>query len=158
MKKNVYATHEKSQRCIPSFPGEELYFVKGYIWDNEWCKNVVTIQSWWRHQMEPFSVLLALCAGNSPVTGEVPSQRPVTRSFDVFFDLRLNKRLSKQSGRRWIETPLWRHCNGGTLGHIRVWICRSQICLETSTISIVISEPFSGRVLKALRDSEAIIL
>ena len=61
-----------------------------------------------------FSALLALCVGNSPVTGEFPSQRPVTRSFDVFFDLRLNKRLSKQP-RRWrFETPwrsLWRHCN-----------------------------------------------
>ena len=41
--------------------------------------------------METFSALLAFCAGNSPVTGEVPTQRPVTRSFDVFFDLRLNK-------------------------------------------------------------------
>ena len=40
--------------------------------------------------METFSVLLAICAGNSPVTGEFPSQRPVTRNFDVFFDLRLN--------------------------------------------------------------------
>ena len=40
--------------------------------------------------MEKFSVLLALCAGNSPVTGEFPAQRPVARSFDVFFDLRLN--------------------------------------------------------------------
>ena len=38
--------------------------------------------------METFSVLLALCAGNSPVSGEFPLQRPVTRSFDVFFDLR----------------------------------------------------------------------
>ena len=47
-------------------------------------------QSWWRHQMEPFSALLAICAGNSPVTGEFPAQRPVTRSFDVFFDLCLN--------------------------------------------------------------------
>ena len=55
--------------------------------------------TWWRHQMETFSALLALCAGNSPVTGEFPSQRPVTQSFDVFFDLRLNKRLSKQSRR-----------------------------------------------------------
>ena len=45
--------------------------------------------------METFSALLALCAENSPVTGEFPSQRPVTQSFDVFFDLRLNKRLSK---------------------------------------------------------------
>ena len=51
---------------------------------------------------------------NSPVTGVFPSQRPVTRSFDVFFDLRLNKGLSEQSRRRWFETPsrsLWRHCN-----------------------------------------------
>ena len=38
--------------------------------------------------MEAFSALLALCAGNSPVPGEFPSQRPVTRSFDVIFDLR----------------------------------------------------------------------
>ena len=41
--------------------------------------------------MEIVSVLLALCAGNSPMTAEFPAQRPVTRSFDVFFDLRLNK-------------------------------------------------------------------
>ena len=41
--------------------------------------------SWWRHQMETFSALLAFCAGNSPVTGEFPSQRPLTQSFDVFF-------------------------------------------------------------------------
>ena len=39
---------------------------------------------WWRHQMEAFSALLALCARNSPVTGEFPAQRPVTRSIDVF--------------------------------------------------------------------------
>ena len=44
--------------------------------------------------METFSALLAICAGNSPVPGEFPTQRPVTRSFDVSFDLRLNKRLS----------------------------------------------------------------
>ena len=49
-----------------------------------------------------------------PVPGEFPAQRPVTRSFDVFFDLRLNKRLSKQSWGWWFETllrPLWRHSN-----------------------------------------------
>ena len=44
--------------------------------------------------MERFSALLALCAGNSPVTGEFPSEGPVTRSFDVLFDLRLNKRVN----------------------------------------------------------------
>ena len=67
--------------------------------------------------METFSTLLALCVGNSPVTGEFPSQRPMTRSFDDFFDLHRNKRLSKQLTRRWFETPsrsLWRHCNGVT--------------------------------------------
>ena len=64
--------------------------------------------------METFSALLALCAGNAPVPGEFPSQRPVTRGFDVFFDLRLNKPLSKQLWGWWFETPsrsLWRHCN-----------------------------------------------
>ena len=40
--------------------------------------------------------VLAICAGNSPVTGEFPTQRPVTRSFDVFLDLRLIKLLNKQ--------------------------------------------------------------
>ena len=74
-----------------------------------------TREAWWRHQMETFPALLAICAGNSPVPGEFPEQRPVTRSFDVFFDLRLNKQLSKQS-RGWrfetLPRPLWRHSNG----------------------------------------------
>ena len=64
--------------------------------------------------METFSALLAICAGNSPVSGEFPAQRPVTRRFDIFFDLHLNKRLSKQSWGWWFETqsrPLRRHCN-----------------------------------------------
>ena len=49
-----------------------------------------------------------------PLCGEFTTQRPVTRSFDVFFDLRLNKRLSKQPWGWWFETlswSLWRHCN-----------------------------------------------
>ena len=45
--------------------------------------------------MEAFSAVLVICAGNSPVTGEFPTQMPVTGSFDVFFDLHPNKRLSK---------------------------------------------------------------
>ena len=40
--------------------------------------------------MGTFSALLAICAGNSRVTGEFTAQRPVTRSFDVFFELSLN--------------------------------------------------------------------
>ena len=67
--------------------------------------------------METFSALLAL----SPVTGEFPSLRPVVRSFDVFFDLRLNKRLSKQSWGWRFEMPsrsLWRHRNGTFLSQL----------------------------------------
>ena len=76
-----------------------------------WCYSTMT---WWHHQMETFSALLALCAGNSPVAGEFRSQRPVMRSFDVFFDRRLNKQLSKQLWGWSFETPLhslWHHCN-----------------------------------------------
>ena len=73
-----------------------------------WCST------WWRHQMETISASLVICAGNSSVTSEFPAQRPVTRSFDVFFYLRLNKRFSKQWRGWWFKTPwcpLWRHCN-----------------------------------------------
>ena len=79
---------------------------------SHWVNATTSI--WWRHQMETFSALLAICAGNSPGT----AQRPVMRSFDVFFDLRLNKWLCKQSRGWWFETllcPLWRHCNGDVL-------------------------------------------
>ena len=47
--------------------------------------------------MATFSVLLAICEGNPSVSGEFPAQRQVTRSFDVFFDLRMNERLIKHS-------------------------------------------------------------
>ena len=88
----------------------------------EWCINgkliiyiptsrgpiLLAWNTWWRHQMETFSALLV----TGP--GELPTQRPVTQSFDAFFDLRLNKRLSKQSWSWWFETQsrtLWRQCN-----------------------------------------------
>ena len=69
-----------------------------YRW---WQRGNVYIVTSWSVMMTlsngNISTLWALCAGNSPVTGEFPPQRPVMRSFDVFVDLRLNKRLSKQS-------------------------------------------------------------
>ena len=71
--------------------------------DNEKHRNVQAKNTWWRHQMETFSASLTLCAGNSPVAGEFPAQSPVTRSFDGFFGLRLNKRLSEQSWGWWFE-------------------------------------------------------
>ena len=59
---------------------------------------------WWRHEMETFCALLALCEGNPPVAGGFASQRPVTRSFDVVYDVHQDKRLI-----RWLETP-WCSC------------------------------------------------
>ena len=77
--------------------------------------SVINIES---YMMTPsignISRVTGLCEGNSPVTGEFPSQRPMTRSVDTFFDLHLNERLSQQSWGWWFETPsrsLWRHCN-----------------------------------------------
>ena len=59
------------------------------------CTGDRSRYSWWRHQMKTFSAILAIRAGNSPVPGEFPAPRPVTRSFAVFFDLRLNKWLRR---------------------------------------------------------------
>ena len=109
-------------REIPLLCGRTLLW-KSAIKNRNWMVSLVRgtpnelctwFMSWWRHQKETFSALLALCAGNSSVTGEFPAQRPMTRSFDVFFHLRLNRRLSKQSWGWWFETPSWslcRHCN-----------------------------------------------
>ena len=54
--------------------------------------------------------------------GEFPTQGPVTRSFDVFFDLRLNKRLSKQPWGWWFETPAW------SLWHHQCNVCDNYSC------------------------------
>ena len=104
--------------------------------------------AWWCHQMETFSALLALCAGNSPVTGEFPSQRPVTRRFGVFY-LRLNKRLSKQPRRRWFETTsssLWRHCNvkrRSCSWRERVFHGRASPILRATTLRIGRARPWT---------------
>ena len=81
-----------------------------------------------------FHVTGHLC-GEFTGLAEFPTQRPVTRSFNVFFDLRLNKRLSKQSWGWWFETlsrPLWRHRNAG------LWInheFRCQYLLHLLTLT-----------------------
>ena len=74
-----------------------------------------------------FRVTGPLC-GELTGRGEFPTQRPMTGSFDVFFDLCLNKRLSKQSWGWWFETPshpFWRHRNAAayavTLGRLQRW-------------------------------------
>ena len=58
-----------------------------------WPSMSPSCTPWWRHQMETFSALLAIC--NSPVIGDFSSQNPVTRSFEVFFDLHMNVKIQK---------------------------------------------------------------
>ena len=59
-----------------------------------------------RHDMETFSTLLALCEGKPVFNGVSPHKRPMTRSIDVSFEVRLYKRLScKQWSCWWYETP-----------------------------------------------------
>ena len=93
-------------------------------------KQLVVRVAWWRHQMVDF-----------------PSQRPMTRSVVVFFGLRLNKRLSKQSRRQWFQMPsrsLWHHsdgpwyqapwrtCSGTVLrSHLSYHDPRHMFCLRT---------------------------
>ena len=79
--------------------------------------------------METFSVILVIYARNSPVPGKFPTQRPVMWSFDVFFDLHLNKWLSKQMWGWWFEMPscpLWHHCNAYLAFMDEVWC----VCCE----------------------------
>ena len=109
------------------------YFVQGHLRPSPsvtgplFAKRTALLSQdpWWRHQMETFSALLAICAGNSPGTGEFPAQRSVTRSFDVFFDMCPNKPLSKQWWGWWFETlsrPFWRHCNALEVSKPRDWM------------------------------------
>ena len=111
-------------------------------------------RSRWRHKMETFSTLLALCVGNSTVTSEIPSQRPVMRSFDFFLWSAPEQRLSIQSRRWWFEMPscsLWRHCNddeGCTLHKLAISILncfhiityRGRQIARTKTLDIQISK------------------
>ena len=69
---------------------EFIAILKKFDTHFECCSHTQRYKAtWWRHQIETFSALLAICAGNSPVPGEFPAQSPVTRSFHVFFDLRI---------------------------------------------------------------------
>ena len=99
--------------------------------------------------METFSSLLAICAGNSPAFGEFPAQRPVTRSFNVFFDLCLNKRLSKQSWSWWFETPsgsLWR-CNAREGCH--------QTVIDGTTLPVT-SDPYKVTATYLFNDNDGV--
>ena len=90
--------------CVNSHPRVTLTSIcLNYRWSSMMTSSNANI----------FSVTGPLC-GEFTGPGEFRAQRPVTQSFDVFFDLRLNKRLSKQPRGCWFETPswsLWRQCN-----------------------------------------------
>ena len=82
-----------------------------------------------------FRVTGSLCG---KVTGHpwIPLQKRATRRFDVFFDLRLIKRLSKRSWGWWFETPLrplWRQCDA-FLGYPPGILSCCQICTTHSKI------------------------
>ena len=72
------------------------YYIHTFIWIPYNQIQRLPKRSSWRHQTEIFTALQAFFVGNSPVTGEFPTQRPVARRCIVFLDLRMNKLLSKQ--------------------------------------------------------------
>ena len=108
------------------------------------------VMDWVRKGEEPLSMMKSsngnifrvtdpLCGERVP--GDFPAKGPVTRSVDVFFDLRLNKRLSKQSWGWWFETPLrplWRHCNAEQR-KTKFWALRQNQCF------VVYQQYFSWR-------------
>ena len=74
-----------------------VYCSHAYIYIYIFAMICPPLETWWCIQMEIFSKLMSLCEGKPPVTGGFPEQWPVTRSSDVFYDLHMNKRLSKQT-------------------------------------------------------------
>ena len=134
-----------------------------FIQEQPQCIQVQLLEAWyWGLNMSPgvtpaiirmmtssngniFRVTGHLC-GEFTGPGEFPTQRPVTRSFDAFFDLRLNKRLSRQPWGWWFETPswsLWRQCNGTTL------FCSEIRCLKWVSLNIY----WSGHSITRKRES-----
>ena len=134
------------QKVIGEFPAQRPVTRSFHVFFNMRLYKRLSKQSWgWWYEtpsrplwlqcdVETFSALLALYAGNSPITGEFPKQRPVARSFDVFSDLRLIKRSSKQSRGWWFETPsrsLWNHCIlYPLLGSADATVIHKNICVK----------------------------
>ena len=117
--------------CNAAFPSS-VPFIQRLLWlyiFRNFCAGTVNVL--WPNQAIPNASVRMMTSSNGTVfrvtgplcgeltgPGEFPAQRPVTQSFDVFFYLRLNKRLSKQPWGWWFERPpwsLWRHRNGNKL-------------------------------------------
>ena len=106
-----------------------------------WWKNFLSFAIYVIYSFNKISVIMMTSSNENifrvtgPLCGEFPSQRPVSRKFDVFLDLCLNKRLSKHSWGWWFETPsrpLWSQCN----------VC---VCCHTSMFKIY---TWSGNIYK----------
>ena len=99
------------------------------------CRNLspsycVCLRTWWRHQMETFSALLALCAGNSPTKGQW------TGGLMLSLICALNKRLNEPSRGWWFDTPSrssWRHCNDMTIYCLSTNLHFHDICFFNSS-------------------------
>ena len=92
---------------------------------------------------------LALCEENPLVTSGLPSKRPVTWSYDAFFDLCLNKWLRKQSRCRWFEKPLHSSCHHCSdifynSGILLYWILSQQNKLQHTQANICRSKLFTS--------------
>ena len=109
---------EPKSREISPFPNIYLSWLSILKLCAERCSSVPQAYcrctcTWWRHQMEIFPRYWPFIRGTHPPM-DSPHKWPVTRSIAVFFDLCMNKQLSKQSRRRRFGAPsrsLWRHCN-----------------------------------------------
>ena len=135
---------------------------------HELCAREVRIK-WVKHQMKKISTFQSLYEGNPLITGIFPSQRPATRSFNFFFDPRLNKRLSKKPRHRWLEKPsrpLWRHRNMCpikariyfsdsewiTYNSMYIVTCNHDLCkLWVSTLFFYVSHTYIHSYLKIKR-------
>ena len=143
-----------------------LWFLKKYRQHN---KNSIFSQTaliWYepimRHMVRVLFVMTSsngntvrvtgLCEGNPPVAGGFPSQRPVTRSFDDFFDVRLNKRLNKQS-------ICWRHYNAHHYATVmcgweprvvtsQAWTRQSHECHITSEVTSLVTTQIKQNITK----------
>ena len=104
--------HTGSLTRAPTYTHINVHSGRSRSWLVHGQYKLVLIMPWYTE--EKFHMLTSSNGNISRVDDEFPSQRPVTRSFDVFFDLRLNKRSSKQPWEWWLQMllrPLWRYCN-----------------------------------------------
>ena len=129
---------------VKYFSCSSLYVLRRHRRDANYhlikCKGCVTIVVGWFFCRQHFEKRIMMTSSNGNIfrvtgpmcgeftdPGEFPTQRPVTRSFDVCFDLRLNKQLSKQSWGWWFETPSWSLCRRLYKEDLLKWGCSGSL-------------------------------